>query len=384
MDIAVRPVLRAHVVEVIARGQLAPVLEDVRVARLVALLHGALEVVEVLRGAVLDRVAEPRGEIALAVGPRDPLRHVVLADRLVAVEDLRRREEVVVPAVVVVDRARQRVEELEDPRVGPLVLAEGLVVHEQVAAEAVAVDLVDPARELLGGKRPFLPAPVREAEGDVVAQAVVLEEQLDRAVGEVAFARRRVDIVRRAEAEQAVDALADDRAVLAALRHVRGELVRVDELGVAEDLRRHAEDLLHALLVEVDLRVELRAGEEERERVVARLADEFARARVDEALQRVDDIGRPQLELRERRARDRVRAAEALVMPLHEVEHHRRRGAIALVRDLAHDPLVRLVVEVERIGREDRVAPQPVGLVELEVEADACHGGSVADNRQVP
>ena len=71
-------------------------------------------------------------------------------------------------------------------------------------------------------------------------------------------------------------------------------------------------------------------------------------------------------------------------MPLHEVEHHRRRGAIALVRDLTHDPLVRLVVEVERVGREDRVAPEPIGLVELEVEADAGHRSSVADNRQVP
>ncbi len=59
----------------------------------------------------------------------------------------------VVPRVHVEDGFRDGVEELEDARVGPLMLAEGLVVHEQVAEIAVAVDLVDPSGELLGGSR---------------------------------------------------------------------------------------------------------------------------------------------------------------------------------------------------------------------------------------
>jgi hypothetical protein len=57
------------------------------------------------------------------------------------------------------------------------VLAEGLVVHEQVAQVAVAVDLVDPVGELLGVRGATRPPAVAEAEGDVVGEAVVLEEQ---------------------------------------------------------------------------------------------------------------------------------------------------------------------------------------------------------------
>ena len=265
MDIAVRPVLGAHVVQMVAGGELAPILEDVRIARLCPLFHRRFQRVELLGGTVLNRVPQPRRKIALAVGPRNPVGNVVLTDWLVALEQLAWSEEIVVPVVGVVDRGRQRVEELEDPRVGPLVLAKGLVVHEQVAAVAVAVDLVDPTREFLGGKRPFLPSSVGEAKGNVVGQAIVLQQQLDRSIGEIARSWRRVDIVGRTESEQAVDALADDRVVLSASSDVLGEGVRIDELGVAEDLGRYAEDLLHLELVAVDLLVKLRARKQERQ-----------------------------------------------------------------------------------------------------------------------
>ena len=66
------------------------------------------------------------------------------------------------------DRLGELGEEIEDSRLGPLVLPEGLVVHEQVAQEPVAVDLVDPLREFLGRERPLRPASVAEPERDVV------------------------------------------------------------------------------------------------------------------------------------------------------------------------------------------------------------------------
>ena len=49
-------------------------------------------------------------------------------------------------------------EELKDAGVCPLVFAEGFVIHEEVAEVAVAVDVVDPLGELLGGEWPFFPA----------------------------------------------------------------------------------------------------------------------------------------------------------------------------------------------------------------------------------
>ena len=111
------------------------------------------------------------------------------------------REEVVVR--VLQDLAGQVADEVEDAGLGPLVLAERLVVHEQVAEEAVAVDLVDPAGELLGRQRPLLPGAVAEAERDVVAQPVVLQQQL-----ELRRVRRAVDVVGAAVAEDVVGAFA--------------------------------------------------------------------------------------------------------------------------------------------------------------------------------
>ena len=76
--------------------------------------------------------------------------HVVLADGCELVERHRGRDEVVLSRVGVEDGLWQGAHEAEDARVGPLVLAEGLVVHEEVDEEAVAVDVVDPVCELLG------------------------------------------------------------------------------------------------------------------------------------------------------------------------------------------------------------------------------------------
>ena len=79
-------------------------------------------------------------------------------------------------AIRVIDRARQRIKKLEDARVGPLVLAESFVVHEQIAAVSITVDLIHPTCKFLGRKRPFLPSTIGEAKGNVVAQAVILEQ----------------------------------------------------------------------------------------------------------------------------------------------------------------------------------------------------------------
>ena len=125
--------------------------------------------------------------------------------------------------------------------------------------------------------------------------------------------------------------------------------------------------------MQIHLRVKLAAREQKRQRVVTGFTDEFARTRVDETLERVDDIRSPLQHLIERSPRDRVGAAEALVVTLHKVKHLERCGAIALVGHLAHDPLVRFVVKVKRIARKHRVTAQSIGLVKLEVEADARH-----------
>ena len=93
-------------------------------------------------------------------------------------------------------------DEIENTRVFPLVLTEGFVVHEQVAEVSVAVDLVDPAGELLCRERVLLPPAIAEAERDVVGELVVLEQQAERAIVgahdhvAVLIVRRAVEVVR--------------------------------------------------------------------------------------------------------------------------------------------------------------------------------------------
>ena len=91
MDIAVGPVFGAHVVEVIAGRELAPVGDDVfdffellGVGFGFDLDHAVFEdffdAVGFFEGVVLHGVASPGGKIAFGVGPGDEVGDIVFAD----------------------------------------------------------------------------------------------------------------------------------------------------------------------------------------------------------------------------------------------------------------------------------------------------------------
>lgn len=91
MDIAVGPVLGAHVVEVVAGCELAPVGDDVvdvfellGVTLGLDLDHAALEdffdAVGFFQGVGLHGVAAPGGEVSFGVGPGDVFGDIVDAD----------------------------------------------------------------------------------------------------------------------------------------------------------------------------------------------------------------------------------------------------------------------------------------------------------------
>ncbi len=260
-------------------------------------------------------------------------------------------------------------------------LAQRLVVHEEIAQIAVAVDLMNPPRELLRGQRPLLPAPVREPERDVVRQPVVLQQQREGTPPgrPLARVRRPVHKVRRPEPENAIHPLAEHplepRAALAVLE--RGDEVRhivvVGELGVAEDRRRLPEERLDPPGVLLDLLPELLTRIQERQRMVRGLGQKLAAPRVGQLPEQVQHIGRPRLDLIEHHARHRVGNLEGALVNLHHVADEPRRRTVALVGHLQQNLLVLGVVKVERIGVEDRVAAQAVGLVDLKIEDDGGH-----------
>src|SRR6185295_499728 len=110
------------------------------------------------------------------------------------------------------------------------------------------------------------------------------------------------------------------------------------------------------------------------EGVVIRLADELAAAGGGEVLEGLDHVRGKLFELVEHDAGDGVADAEVPLVAADQVEDQFRRGAVALVRDLAADFPVLFGVEVEGVRVEDRVSAEPEGLMDLEVENDGGHG----------
>ena len=74
--------------------------------------------------------------------------------------------------------AGERPQKVEDSRLPPLVFAEGLVVHEEVDDRLFPSDPVEPVGVF--GRREWIlgPMPVGEAEGHVVREAVVPQQEL--------------------------------------------------------------------------------------------------------------------------------------------------------------------------------------------------------------
>ncbi len=149
-----------------------------------------------------------------------------------------------------------------------------------------------------------------------------------------------------------------------------GELVGVDEFGVSEDLWCLAEEVFGEFGVHVELLAELVLGVDEAEGVVVGFSDELAAAGFGELLEEVDDIGGVFFELVEDGACDGVGDSEVAFVAANEVEHELGGWAIAFVGDFFTDLAVGFVVEVERVGVEDRVVLEAVGLVDLEIEDD--------------
>ena len=68
-------------------------------------------------------------------------------------------------------------------------------------------------------------------------------------------------------------------------------------------------------------------------------------------------------------------------MPPDHIQQKSGGRSVALVCDLVEDGLVRVIVEIKRVVRENRVIPQTERLVHLEIKADGYHGSMLAVTR---
>ena len=171
-----------------------------------------------------------------------------------------------------------------------------------------------------------------------------------------------------------IGAFGEDGVVAHVLDHL-GDIVAVDQLGVAEHVRHDAEMLLDEIVMHGDLGLELLGIEERGQRVRVGLGDDLRAAGIDERLEAVEDLGLVLGELVERDAGDRERNLE-LALPL--LDHFQQQGVhgqVAFAGDFIKNGAVgfHVLVEVALADVEEAVAAQAVGLMDLEIETDRRH-----------
>src|SRR3989344_5183044 len=124
---------------------------------------------------------------------------------------------------------------MKNAAVFPLMLPEGLIVHEKIDGLPVAVVRVGPSGEFRRGQRPSLPTALREAERNVVGEAVIFKKHFYFFTAGGAIQK-----VRTAPAEYMVPSLRHDTLISVRFSPCR-KVVAVREFGIPQYLGRYAE-----------------------------------------------------------------------------------------------------------------------------------------------
>jgi len=252
VNIPVGKPFRAHVVEVVGGLEHPPAPEK---PFILPPADGGLEIVELAGGVLLHGVAQPGRRVPFLVRPGDEIGARDFTGRFALRGRFRGRPEAKIGMAE--DLPRKRPQKVEDPRLPPLVFADGLVVHKEVDDRLFPSDPVEPVGVFGRRERILGPISVGEAKGHVVREAVVPEQEL-----QFFTAVRSVYQVGAPPAKDFFAPLGEDRPV-AHLFHRRREGVAVDQLRMAEGLTLLLEEGTDPLPVAEDLRPELPLREEE-------------------------------------------------------------------------------------------------------------------------
>ena len=250
-------------------------------------------------------------------------------------------------------------------------LAEGLVVHKQVDDFARRLVRGEPLHVFLRRQGPFVPVLVGEAEGDVVRELVVAQQQAQFLVDGVG-----IDVVGRFPAQYVLGAFGQHRAEAHAGHHL-ADLVRIDQLRVAECRGFQPEFLFDKVRVQLDLLRKILLRSQRGQRMGVGFGEELHATRRSQLLERIEDLGGEGAELFDGDARDRERAAELAFVLLDEFEQQGVHRQVALAGDLLHDRTVHEVIQVVVVLAhvEEAVFLQTPGLVHLKIKTDGFHAG---------
>ena len=220
-----------------------------------SLLNLGSEGIQLSKCLVLEVVAEPCGNIALLICPRHCVGAVQHSYGLQLLSRLANGSECHLASCQ--HRCGQCLNEVEDASRSLLVLTKCLVVHEEVYYITCLSSY--PASELIRCKGPLGPTLVREAEGDVVSEFVVAQQEAELVVVSIGIYE-----VWRLPTKDVLSTLCQHCLEAQVLDHLC-DVVRVDKLGIAEGCGLNAELLLKHLRVELNLIFELLSRSQRRE-----------------------------------------------------------------------------------------------------------------------
>jgi hypothetical protein len=285
--VAVSKVLCAHVVEMVGNLQFSPVCNDVVVA---GTFDPGLQLVKLGEGIVLHGVASPGREVSFDIGPADGMWDIDGIDGVIFGGGLGECFKIVIG--VFEDFPGQMPEKLEDTGVIPLVLAEGFIIHEEVDDKSAPINGINPGCEFFSADGPLAPGAVGEPEGDIIAETIVFQEEL-----ELPAAFWSIDEIRASVTEDVVCAFGEDGVKAAELLNDCRQVVVVDKLRVPEDAGFLVEQFSNGLSMSLYLLNELIAGIEEAETMVVGFGEKFHAAGFGQGLKTGENLGGTGLKL---------------------------------------------------------------------------------------
>ena len=205
----------------------------------------------------------------------------------------------------------QSLEELEDTGFTRLHFSEGLQIHEQVDDLLILRCRGDPVHVFVGCEGICVPVGIGEAEGNVVGQLGVLQQNL-----ELGSACGAVNVVGRFPSEDVLGTFGN-HAFVAHIENHRCHFVAIYELGVAEHFGANSEEIVDLVVVHLHLGHEFLGIRKRAERVCIGLGQEFNAAGGSEFFQQVDELGHVELELFQGSAGDGECATEVGILLYH-------------------------------------------------------------------
>jgi len=244
-----------------------------------------------------------------------------------------------------------------------------LVIHKKVDDLTGNVDAMDPLGKFIRLEGILCPFRVGEAEGDVIREPVVPQEQLY-----FHTPCRLIDKIGTPPAHDLIRPLGENDLI----SHFFYDLCKfivIDKLRIAKCYRGLTKEGTDPLFVQGDLFPEFPPGEKESKGMTRGLAEEFNTSRLGETFEAIQDIHPIFFKLIENHTAHGKGDPELTLIFFYQIEHHRICREVTFFRHLIEDLAVFLTVFVGMVTTnvKEGIVPQAIWLMNLKVKTNTGH-----------